>query len=146
MKHELCIEKDNTPKIPVLTGNRIVELGYVLQWAMRLQYEHSKICTLGKILLIEEIRKGHGLVSWLVFECTVCLKKYRFSTENPNKKSSTINTGAVWGTLATGSTYTHLTELLSCMDIPAMPPGQFYESEKKLGEVWQHVPTQHKIS
>lgn len=61
--------------------------------------------------------------------------EYRFDTENPNRPDLLINTGAVWGTMATGSTYSHFSELVSCMDVPTMPEKMFYELENKSGEV-----------
>lgn len=102
---------------------------------MNLQYNHSKICTLGQIYIKSEVRQNHGLVSKIVFGCTMCQKVYTFETENPDRHVSLINTGAVWGIMSTGSTYGQLTELLSCMDIPTMPANMFYRMEKEMEEV-----------
>lgn len=135
MNHPLCLEKAEDTPPSLMSGNRIVELGYVLDWAMKLQYEHSKICTLGRLSIMEEIRKSMGLVSTIVFHCSMCPRRYTFNTENPERPVSLINTGAVWGTLATGSTYSHLSELLACMDIPPMPDRQFSNIESSIGEV-----------
>lgn len=120
----------------VIQGNRIVELGYVLDWATNLQFSHSKICTMGIIKVKEEIRKSNGLTSVIVFDCSACNKIYTFCTENPKRDKSVINIGAVWGTLASGSTYGHMTEFLSCMDIPRMPKAMFYSIESDLGKVY----------
>lgn len=123
------------PEAPIIQGNRIVELGYVLNWAIKLQYDHSKKCTFGMMTLKEEKRRGKGLVSTIVFQCSVCDEIVFFYTENPKRKRSPINKGAVWGTLATGSSYEHLTELLSCMDIPTMNRNMFYDLESEIGKV-----------
>ncbi|KAJ8911759.1 hypothetical protein NQ315_008811, partial [Exocentrus adspersus] len=98
--HQLEIEV-NPPEESPIQGNRIVELGYVLQWAVGLQYNHSKICTHGKLNVAEELNR------------------------------------ALWGTLATGSSYEHMKEFLSCMDIPPMNKSMFYDMEAELGKEWQ---------
>lgn len=134
MGSSLCIEREEAP-IPIIRGNRIVELGYVIDRILHLQYEHIKICTLGKLSVEEELRKNLGLVSSINLKCTMCERKYVICTEDPKRNVSLINTGAVWGTLATGSTHTHLSELLSCMDVPQMPASMFNKIETNLGEV-----------
>uniref|UniRef100_A0A1Y1K201 Uncharacterized protein n=1 Tax=Photinus pyralis TaxID=7054 RepID=A0A1Y1K201_PHOPY len=75
----LEIETDPAPK-PIITGNRIVELNYVLNWACNLQYEHSKICTMGKVGVLNEIAKSTGLVSKIVFGCNACNRTYNYYT------------------------------------------------------------------
>ncbi|KAJ8911221.1 hypothetical protein NQ315_014933 [Exocentrus adspersus] len=47
------------------------------------------------------------------------------ANRGPKKNVSGINLGHVWGTLATGSSYEHSAELMSCMNIPTMPQKQF---------------------
>jgi len=118
-----------------IQGNRIVELGYVLDWAIKLQYKHSKKCTLGMLSVKEEKRRGTGLTSTIVFHCNMCSEIISFQTEDPTRPKSKINVGAVWGTLANGTSYEHLNELLSCMDIPNMNRPMFYDLENELGKV-----------
>ncbi|VEN45362.1 unnamed protein product [Callosobruchus maculatus] len=80
-------EKVEDEDLDVLQGNRIVDLKYVLQWAIDLQVQHSKTCTVGKLKIKEENRLNLGLVSCITFKCNYCdveIKKY---TENPNVKS-----------------------------------------------------------
>ncbi|XP_018570195.1 uncharacterized protein LOC108910152 [Anoplophora glabripennis] len=127
------VPKEESP----IQGNRIVELGYVLEWATSLQFNHSKICSVGKLIIVEEIQKGKGLTSTIIFQCNFCDERYAYDTENPNRPKSAINVGAVWGTLATGSSYEHMTEFLSCMNIPAMNGKLFYELEAELGKEWE---------
>lgn len=110
-------------------------MGYVLEWAINLQYNHSKTCTLGKLSIKEEIRRGKGLASTIIFECNSCTATYQFDTEDPKREKSLITVGAVWGTLASGSSFQNLNELLSCMDVPMMPSQLFYEIEHELGKV-----------
>lgn len=102
-------EYEKVPRKPdVISGNRIVELEYVLNWAITLQYEHSKICSGGRLYIHKEVRKHKGLTSAVIFNCTQCSAIIQHETENPNKPVSEINYGAVWGTMATGSTCGHL--------------------------------------
>ncbi|VEN51461.1 unnamed protein product, partial [Callosobruchus maculatus] len=127
-------EKVEDEDLDVLQG--IVDLKYVLQWAIDLQVQHSKTCTVGKLKIKEENRLNLGLVSCITFKCNYCdveIKKY---TENPNVKSP-INYGAVWGTLSTGSTISHLKEQLAMMKIPPMPYSMFQKSENDLALVWK---------
>ncbi|KAF2882521.1 hypothetical protein ILUMI_23657 [Ignelater luminosus] len=133
----LCIEKEEAP-LPIIQGNRIVELGYIIDRVLHLQYEHTKICTLGKLFVEDETRKNLGLISSINLKCNMCANKYVVFTEDPKKGISLINTGVVWGTLATGSTHSHLSELLSCMDVPQMPASMFNKLEAKLGEEWKN--------
>lgn len=130
------LECEKVPMQPtIISGNRIVDLGYILSWAIKLQYDHSKICTCGEIYVQKEISKDMGLTSCIIFACTQCDVIIRRYTENPQKTVSEINYGAVWGTMATGSTCGHLEEQLSCMNIPPMPANMFYNIEKILGLV-----------
>lgn len=117
-----------------LPGHRIVDLGFVLKWAISLQYRHSKHCD-GTLYPYKEESRGLGLVSYIKFKCTLCDVIVVHPTEDPNKHVSHINVGAVWGTLATGSTYSHLEEQLACMDIPPIPKKMFIDIENSLGEV-----------
>lgn len=134
--YELQCEKESVNILPpIIDGNRIVELGYVINQILLIERTHTKRCTLGKLEIREEIRKCTGLVSKIVLSCNICSQIYSFVTENPNKNASEINLGSVWGTVATGSTYNHTCELLSCMNIPNMPQKQFQEYENNLGEV-----------
>ncbi|KAJ8914124.1 hypothetical protein NQ315_016200, partial [Exocentrus adspersus] len=105
--------------------------------AIDLQYEHSLKCTLGKLILQKEQRRGRGLVSCIVLKCNMCEKTYFVDTEDPKRNESVINVGAVWGTIATGSCYEHLIELLSCMNIPSLMKNMFYDLEEKLGKEWE---------
>lgn len=133
---ELYYEVEKEPEVaPTIFGNRIVDLKYVLNWSVNLQYEHSKICTSGRLVVKEEIRWGTGLVSKIIFKCTMCPKEYTYFTEDPNKQVSKINYGAVWGTLSTGSTFSHLKEMLSVMDVPPMTLYTFKQIENELAGV-----------
>lgn len=79
------IEVNTTPetdRFPI-DGHRIVDLGYLLKWAIDFQYEHSKICTHGKLHLTRE--SNDGLPSTLFFKCNVCHREYKKYTTNPKK-------------------------------------------------------------
>ncbi|KAJ8909803.1 hypothetical protein NQ315_015323 [Exocentrus adspersus] len=135
MEHELCIEKESPVDDTVLSGHRVVDLKYVLNWALDLQVRHSKICTTGMLHVISEER--FGLVSKVVFKCNLCEYETSKYTENPTKKKSRINYGVVWGTLSTGSTYTRLKEQLSVLDVPSISYRLFHAIEIHLGDHWK---------
>lgn len=123
---------------PILQGHRIVDLDYILQWAIPFQQDHSQSCKDGRILLKSEDRVGMGLDTCLIFGCTVCEKTFRKYSADPMKKSG-VNYGFVWGTLSTGSTFGHPEELLSVMDIPTMSQYNFQKIERELGEVSKNL-------
>lgn len=133
MAHELYYEQEKLPMNNNITGNRVVNLNYVLNWAFTMQRQHFARCP-GVLEITEEIRRGTGLVSCIVFKCNICSREYKQYTEDPDK-ISTINYGAVWGTLASGSTFGHLEELMSVMDIPPMTFYTFKKIEGELAEV-----------
>lgn len=118
----------------MISGHRIVDLGYVLSWAVPLQHDHSKKCE-GRLYLSREHSRGLGLARRMQFSCTVCSDKLEFATERPENKVSLMNYGAVWGTLSTGSTFGNLEELLCSMNIPPMRKSTFQSIEEELGEV-----------
>ncbi|KAJ8973884.1 hypothetical protein NQ317_019297 [Molorchus minor] len=132
---EKCLPKENNLENNIITGQRIVDLNYVLKWALSLQAEHSKICSTGNMQLVRENR--FGLVSQLHFRCNVCNYEAIKHTEDPENIKSKINYGAVWGTLATGSTYTHLKEQLSVLDIPSLSYRLFHRIEIEIGDHWK---------
>lgn len=138
MEHKLSIENVSPTKTFTVEGNRVVNLQYVLDWAMNLQLHHLSECTLGKMKLIDEKRNGMGLVSSLLFQCDVCKKVVTHFTDEIHNHKSVINVGAVWGTLSTGNTYTHLEELFACLDIPVMSYRTFHSIEQELSEHWKN--------
>lgn len=143
MEHELHVEREKLPN--VIEGHRIVDLNYVLSWALPAQKMHSRICTQGTLLPVREENRGTGLVSTITLACNTCDKQYKYTTENPTRKPSKINTGAVWGTLATGSTYGHLLEFLSVLNIPPFTYHLFSNIENCLGELWDKALTEETI-
>jgi len=133
MSHNLDIEyAPADPNTPKLNGYRIVELGYVLDWAMTLQLEHNRHCTSGRLLFKNE--KLFGFVSVLQFECNICHCLIEKRTENPSHEKSFVNYGAVWGTLSSGSSYSTCKEIFGIMDIPCLPYRLFHQIENELGD------------
>jgi hypothetical protein len=99
----------------------------------------------------EEIRSG--LVSTFTYKCNVCDECVSIRTEEATEDSeSVVNTSAVWGTLATGSSYAHLVERLSILDIPPLSGRHFFDTQRRLGfvstdcEVYTGVPELRKTS
>lgn len=131
------VEKDNPFKSNI-SGNRIVDLGYVLDWALCLQTEHSKICTCGRLVFYKEIRDG--FFSTIYFKCTMCNKRVIRTTAPKSKTSNDLdehplNIAAVWGTLSTGSSHNQMEELCSVLDIPNLSFRKFHKIENKLSNV-----------
>lgn len=143
MAHELNIEVVEKTLPNIAIGNRIVNLEYVLDWALELQIQHYKRCTCGKLYLWKEVTDG--LVSKLFFKCTMCnitIIKSTHDDDNTTHNSPRdcenkfpVNTGAVWGTLSTGSCHSHLEQLCTIMDIPPMSFRKFHKIEENLGNV-----------
>lgn len=122
----------------VLSGNRIVQIAYVLKWALNLQFVHSKECN-GLLYPYKEVGVGLGLVRKLFFKCTLCAVDFFKLTEDPKKKDSDINIGAVWGNLAIGGTFGHLEEQLACLDIPSISKKEYIYTENKLAKVFPFI-------
>ncbi|KAB0802471.1 hypothetical protein PPYR_04657 [Photinus pyralis] len=93
-------------------------------------------CVIKKVVK-EEVRWGTGLISKIIFKCTACPNEYSYFTEDPKKERSKINFGAVWGTLAVGSTYGHLEEFLSVIDVPPLTLYKFKQIENELANAWK---------
>jgi len=129
------LDAEKTEPSNIISGNRIVNINFLLSWAMTLQVEHSKRCTSGTLIL--ESEKRVGLTSKFIFVCNTCEAKIVKCSEDPNKKS-VVNYGAVWGTLTNGSTYTHLSDLLTRMDVPPMAGKTFQKIETELSQVNEH--------
>lgn len=132
--HELCIEKEKPIPNNVISGNRLVNLQYVIEWSMKLQVEHAKRCTVGQMKLIGEHQ--HGLTSTLVFQCDFCDYKVKKCTQKPTEEND-INIRATWATIATGNTYTPTNEILSVMNVPNMSYEKFHGIEESLGIKWK---------
>lgn len=116
---------------PVLSGHRIVDLQYILKWALPLQTDHSKICPNGKLNVSNE--KSVGLVSEVTLKCDTCDFETTNMTENPNSQTK-LNKKAVWGTLNMGNDFSQLKEFLEILNIPFISINLFYQIEGELGE------------
>lgn len=62
------------------------------------------------------------------------IKKQKFIIPTPDNKSS-LNKAAVWATISTSSTYMHMAEFLSILDIPCVSGNSFFTIQRELGEV-----------
>ncbi|KAF2903606.1 hypothetical protein ILUMI_02577 [Ignelater luminosus] len=78
---------------------------------LKIQSKHNAKCTRGSLELTSERRNG----------------------EDSLKQKPVMNSAAVWETLSTGSTYAHLSEVLSVMDIPAVSKNEFFSIQRNLG-------------
>lgn len=136
MQHKLTyeVEKSQNTCSSVISGNRVVNLGYVLDWALSLQTNHNQICTGGRIYLSNEVK--NGLESTLIFKCSMCSKIIEKTTDVPSKKNkSSKNIGAVWGIMISGSCHRQLEQMLTTLNVPAITFRKFAKIEKLLGEV-----------
>lgn len=117
------MKKDYYYYYPSVYGYRIVDISYFIKSLINLQHHPGKKCTSGMLIPFNE--EQDGLLFAIIFECNLCEKEVRKYTEDPNKKI--MNTACVWGTLATGSTFSHTEELFSVMNIPMMSYRKFNE-------------------
>lgn len=115
-----------------MSGFRVIDIDWFLKTTLTVQTRHNQICTGGRLLFTKEVKQG--LKSTFILRCNACEKLVSLFSEDPNKKSI-ANKAAVWGTLATGSTYTHSAELFSVLDIPFLSPNTFYGIQTELSEV-----------
>jgi len=74
-----------------------------------------------------------GLSSSFIFQCNICHETETIHSESPTEKK--VNKAAVWGALSTGSTYSHMNEFFSVLDIPPMNGNMFFETQRDLGHV-----------
>lgn len=133
--HQLTIEAVDPYDLAGLTGNRIVDLKHVIQWAFTIE-RHRASCANSTIEFDHEIRNGFN--SMLCFHCTSCDKKFR----QCNEVGDQLNKGFVWGTITGGGYYTQAAHITNVMDIPTMSPNKFREIEESLGEVWMEQLTE----
>ncbi|KAF2889732.1 hypothetical protein ILUMI_16441, partial [Ignelater luminosus] len=121
-----------------IEGYRFVEMDYCFKKALSLQSLHNLKCTGGKLEYFSETRSG--LVSVYTLKCNMCDCEEHLATEKPqtseekSNNHSTINTAAVWGTLSIDGSYTHLTELLSVMNVPPLGGTVFFEIQRELDD------------
>lgn len=118
-----------TDNLDGLSGNRIVDLPHVIQWAFKLE-KHRANCESSSIIFIQEIKDGFNSI--FNFKCSMCSKEFRYSNEKVEK----INKAFVWGTLTSGSYYTQAAHITNLMDIPTMSANKFRKTETLLGGVW----------
>lgn len=146
MAHQLSIE----PEIicdgsPVISGNRIVNIDYLLKETLQVQHQHSRKCTFGLLKFCHE--KRLGLMSIISLKCSHCENLFIIHTDKPCNNEEVaplaatpvINTWFVWGTLTRGNTYTNVKDIMSCLDIPVMNHSQFLKIEEKLGDGWKNT-------
>ncbi|CAH1114816.1 unnamed protein product [Psylliodes chrysocephalus] len=131
---EYPLEIEYVKEERTILGCRIVDIDYFMKRSMSLQLKHSKRCTSGYLQLIKEERVG--LQSRFILKCNFCEKDLDIYNEEPsNEKSSTLNKAVVWGTLATGSTYSHTDKLFSVLNIPFISKYSFYKIQRELSTV-----------
>ncbi|XP_063393385.1 uncharacterized protein LOC134678669 isoform X2 [Cydia fagiglandana] len=133
--HQLLVETVPHETLGDLSGYRIVDINHVLQWAFIVE-RHKNSCPGSTIKFVKETRNGFNSV--LTFQCQICGKVFKNSTE----KNEDINKAFVWGTVSAGSYYAATAHLTSCMDIPTMSSNKFRSIEKELGEVWENHLTE----
>lgn len=83
----------------------------------------------------KEQRRGLGLVSHILFRCSMYAEELSFSTVNPKKQKSVVIDGRVWSTIGTGCAYSSTEELPSSMDILALNKVTFYKMEREFEKV-----------
>ncbi|KAK5648403.1 hypothetical protein RI129_003295 [Pyrocoelia pectoralis] len=96
--------------------------------------QHARSCTCGHLTI--EAEKRSGLHSTIMLSCW-CGTSYSCSTIDCETEN--INKNAIWGTISSGSTFTHTKELLCVMDIPPLSGTLFCELQDQLSKVWMHA-------
>lgn len=128
------LEVEYVEDIQNLCGFRIVDIDYFLKKSITLQAHHNRKCTAGRLEIIKE--KRQGLHSTFLLQCTSCNEVISISNENGKVlETSMLNRAAVWATLATGSTYSHMLEFFSILDIPSISSNMFYNLQRNLSNV-----------
>lgn len=105
----------NDPNWFPIQGNRIVELDFVLSWALKLGSEHSKQCLDCRLVVTGE--NHSSMVSTIFITCNTCGQSFYGKTENPLREHQ-IRKSAVWGSVVSGGTHHHAEEFLAHMDVP----------------------------
>ncbi|XP_022913996.2 uncharacterized protein [Onthophagus taurus] len=134
MSHQLSVERESVsaPK-PKLHGNRIVNIQFFSECLLKIQYEHLKKCTFGKLTVDNE--KRDGLSTDVILTCEACNKKFVCSTFK--KEPLSLNVSLVWGTIVNGGTYTQTDHLLSTLEVPMLTKYTFCKIQRKLSASWE---------
>jgi len=78
---------------------------------------HAEICTGGMLSVYKE--KRIGLYTEACLRCNMCNREYCISSDPGRKKPKPeINKLALYGTVASGATFSHVDELFKFMEIP----------------------------
>lgn len=130
---EMEVDSSYRTVADLLTGRRIVKLGYFLQ-----QYKsvvnHPKKCTMGRMDFVKEVRRG--LLSELHFHCSNCEKSLTVATDDiPKMTKKDLNEAAVWGSLSVGIGHNQCEELFAALDVPFMTPLTFKKKTFKVKQV-----------
>lgn len=114
-----------------IQGNRIVELDYVLQWALQAGSEHSRKCSNPSFRVIRAY--DACAITSVIFECVTCGELFRRRTEDPANRNQ-IRRSLIVGTLISGGTHATTGELLAVCDIPWIAFKTFLNDEEKMDQ------------
>lgn len=114
----------------IIDGRRIVDINYFLNKIFDISFIHSGQCTRQRLQINSESK--HGLHSVVEIGCNMCSKKFYVGT---TENREDINKSAVYGTMATGSTYAHLEEFLGAMDVPSLSKRKYLDISNQLSNV-----------
>lgn len=134
--HHLTMKK-NCAWVP-LEGHRLVEINYVLGWALKVGTYHAKQCSKVDIYPEEEANSRYAMSKRVVVKCGGCGVRFSGSYTNPNNTNRLART-LVLGTLLTGQTYSSTKGLLAPLGVSMMAESTFYKFEPMLDEPLQQM-------
>lgn len=106
-------------------GNRLVDIDFYTRKLLVLQQRHSQKCTCGLLQPVrEEKLQKKGFVSTIVLMCNMCDLKINISTQ---KCENVLDQSIVLGTIASGNTFTSMSDIAASMDLPLMSESNFRE-------------------
>lgn len=112
--------------------NRIVDVDYLLRWALTFGAKHAASCRDPNFLFVNEFNAS--MISTITFECTTCGRLFQGKTEDPRQEHH-IRRSMVIGTLLSGGSHATTGELLAASDIPWISFKTFLKDEEELDEI-----------
>lgn len=129
-----------TPRPQAISGRRVVSLMHFIA-AIRCLDAHS--CPQSKEgRFVLQYERKVGLWSELTFRCSGCNEVRKVSTDPVQEPTPLgdnlglgVNDAAIWAFMSIGCGHSHLEEVMSVMEVPAMSKGAFIRREDCIGKV-----------
>lgn len=115
-----------------ISGRRLVDIDHYLRCIFGLFTIHLQLCPTPDFIIVEESYRA--MISTVLIKCKTCDKLYTVNSENTNTHHSTKK-AAVWGTLASGSSFAHTEELFAYMGVPFMSFQTYQKTEHMIYDI-----------